>query len=470
MAVLLTLQQLQQAGQGLSAPFQLAVPGHETLVCEEVCRHLPGKRLAFRAHWGGAMVLVKLFFQRKYFDRERAGLKAMAEAGVPCPKEVWSLVDDDGGYFLATEFLDAAVSLQACYQGLSLSQLKQLLRDALGLISQLHRAGWMQADIHLDNFLLSQGVLHVIDGGGIEPLRSPLNNLGLFFAQMTPDYDELVSEVIDAYGDKAPPFEDILSAIIRMREWRIKHYLAKSTRSCSQFEVARSPDTFVTMVRSQVSDKLCRLMDEPEIAIGHAQFLKRGNTATVVKVSGDSGDWVLKRYNIKNFWHGLSRCFRPSRAWISWESAHRLELLGITTPTPLAMRENRAGPFRREAYLVTECAVGDNLQTWLLKQGDTQVPEWLNTEVYRLFDILWRSAVSHGDMKATNLIVSGEQLQVIDLDAVRWHRYKASFVKAYSRDLQRFMDNWQGKTWQHFEQLLRPFAQRAGITLINKQV
>lgn len=468
--MLLTLQQLQQAGQGLSAPFQLAVPGHETLVCEEVYRHLPGKRLAFRAHWGGAMVLVKLFFQRKYFDRERAGLKAIAEAGVPCPKEVWSLVDDDGGYFLATEFLDAAVSLQACYQGLSPSQLKQLLRDALGLISQLHRAGWMQADIHLDNFLLSQGVLHVIDGGGIEPLRSPLNNLGLFFAQMTPDYDELVPEVIGAYGDKAPPFEDVLSAIIRMREWRIKHYLAKSTRSCSQFEVTRSPDTFVTMVRSQVSDKLCRLMDEPEIAIGHAQFLKRGNTATVVKVSGNSGDWVMKRYNIKNFWHGLSRCFRPSRAWISWESAHRLELLGIATPTPLAMRENRAGPFRREAYLVTECAVGDNLQTWLLKQSDTQVPEWLNVEVYRLFDILWRSAVSHGDMKATNLIVSGEQLQVIDLDAVRWHRYKASFVKAYSRDLQRFMDNWQGKTWQHFEQLLRPFAQRAGITLINKQV
>ncbi|HEB26564.1 MAG TPA: hypothetical protein ENI05_02135 [Porticoccus sp.] len=470
MAVLLTLPQLQQAGQGLSAPFQLAVPGHETLVCEEVYRHLPGKRLAFRAHWGGAMVLVKLFFQRKYFDRERAGLKAMAEAGVPCPKEVWSLVDDDGGYFLATEFLDAAVSLQACYQGLSLSQLKQLLRDALGLISQLHRAGWMQADIHLDNFLLSQGVLHVIDGGGIEPLRSPLNNLGLFFAQMTPDYDELVSEVIDAYGDKAPLFEDILSAIIRMREWRIKHYLAKSTRSCSQFEVTRSPDAFVAMARSQKSDKLCRLMDEPEVAIGHAQFLKRGNTATVVKVSGDSGDWVLKRYNIKNFWHGLSRCFRSSRAWVSWESAHRLELLGIATPTPLAMRENRAGPFRREAYLVTECAVGDNLQTWLLKQSDTQVPEWLNLEVHRLFDILWRSTVSHGDMKATNLIVSGEQLQVIDLDAVRWHRYKASFVKAYSRDLQRFMDNWQGKTWQHFEQLLRPFAQRAGITLINKQV
>jgi len=467
---LLTLQQLQQAGQALSLPFQLEVPGREALVCEEVYRHLPGKRLAFRAHWGGVTVLVKLFFQRKYFDRERAGLKAMVAAGVPCPKEVWSLVDEGGGYFLATEFLDDAVSLQACYQGLSVDQLKQLLRDALVLVGQLHRAGWMQADIHLDNFMLSRGVLNAIDGGGIEPLNSPLKNLGLFFAQMTPDYDELVPGVIEAYGEVAFSLEAILSSITRMREWRIKHYLAKTTRSCSQFDVVKSSDVFVVMVRARASERLRRLMAEPEIAVGQAQFLKRGNTATVMKVSGDGGDWVLKRYNIKSFWHGLSRCFRPSRAWISWKSAHRLELLGIATPSPLAMRENRTGPLRREAYLATESAVGDNLHAWLLKQSDSQVPAWLGHEVSRLFDILWCSKVSHGDMKATNLIVTGEQLQVIDLDAVRWHRFEQTFVRAYRRDLQRFMDNWQGKTWQHFEQLLTPFAQRVGVTFINKKV
>ncbi|MBL4567006.1 MAG: hypothetical protein JKY85_03125 [Porticoccus sp.] len=470
MAKQLTLHDLQRAEEVPPTPFQLEVPGREPLVCEEVYRHLPGKRWAFRAHWAGAEVLVKLFFQRKYLERERAGLKAITDAGVPCPQEIWSLVDEGDGYFLATEFLDDASSMQDCYKGLSLQQLKPLLRDALALIGQLHRSGSMQADIHLDNFLLSKGKLYIIDGGGVEELSHPLDNLALFFAQMIPDYDDLVPSVIDAYGEGAPSVADLLPVIIRVREQRIKHYLAKTTRSCTQFQVSKTSHTFTTFKRSFESERLWQLIKEPEVALGQAQFLKCGNTATVVKLAGDGCDWVLKRYNIKSFWHGLSRCFRPSRAWVSWKSAHRLELLGIATPKPIAMRENRSGPLRREAYLITECAVGDDLQAWLLKSKDVQVPEWLDRQVSRLFGILWLSRVSHGDMKATNFIVAGETLQVIDLDAVQWHGSEKSFIRAFGGDLQRFMDNWQGNTWLHFEQLLRPLAERAGITLINKKI
>jgi len=467
---LLTLGELGKSQSMLGGPFQLELPGHENLVCEEVYRHLPGKRLAFRAHWGGADVLVKLFFQRKYLDRERRGLKALAESGIPCPQEVWCLVDEGDGYFIATEFLPDAASLQDCYKGLSFQQLKPLLRDVLKLIGQLHRAGWMQADIHLDNFLLSQGKLYLIDGGGVEPLSNGLNNLALFFAQMIPDYDDLVSEVIDAYGGGAPGVEELLPVIVQMREQRIKHYLAKTVRSCTQFRVEKTANMFVACERSTESKRLMQIIKEPEVAFGGAEFLKRGNTATVVKVSGDQGGWVLKRYNIKSFWHGLSRCLRPSRAWVSWQSAHRLELLGIPTPRPLAMRENRSGPLRREAYFISECASGQDIKGWLLKWKEGEAPEWLDHQVTRLFNILWNSHVSHGDMKATNFIVVDEQIQVIDLDAVAWHSSEQKFVKAFRKDLQRFMDNWQGKTWQHFQQLLQPFAKKAGVTLINKKV
>ena len=465
-----TLKELSDPEVILDGGFQLELTGREKLVCDVVYRHLPGKRLVFGAHWGGAEVLVKLFFQRKYMDRERIGLKAITESGIPCPQEVWSLVDEGGGYFIATEFLSDAASLQECYEGLSSQQLKPLLRDAIALIGQLHRAGWMQADIHLDNFLLSQGKLHIIDGGGIESLNGRISNLALFFAQMIPDYDELAPELIDAYGETAPTKEELLPAIIQMREQRIKHYLSKTVRSCTQFCVEKTASAFIATERSRERKQLAQLMMEPEVAFGGAQFLKRGNTATVVKIAGDDGDWVLKRYNIKSFWHGLSRCFRPSRAWISWQSAHRLELLGIATPKPLAMRENRSGPLRREAYLVTEYAVGDDLKTWLMKWKDSQFPEWLDHQVVRLFDIFWTSSISHGDMKATNFIVVDEQIQIIDLDSVRWHGSEKAFMKAFRQDLQRFMENWQGNNWSHFERLLSPFAKRAGITLVNKKI
>ena len=120
--------------------------------------------------------------------------------------------------------------------------------------------------------------------------------------------------------------------------------------------------------------------------------------------------------------------------------------------------------------MFSECADGNDLKAWLLKRKDVEIPAWLGHQVVRLFDILWDSHVTHGDMKATNFIVTDKQLQVIDLDAVQWHGTEKPFLKAFRRDLQRFMDNWQGNTWAHFAQLLGPTARRAGITLINKKV
>jgi len=310
----------------------------------------------------------------------------------------------------------------------------------------------------------------MIDGGGIQPLKKPLHNLAMFFAQMVPEYDRLMPEAIQAYGAGAPEPEQLQPLIARMREKRIRHYLAKTIRDCTQFQRLKVRSAFVVMARQRVTDRLLQVITQPEVAVGQATFLKRGNTATVMKLSGDSSSWVLKRYNIKDLWHGLGRALRRSRAWISWQNAHRLELLGIATPRPLAMRENRAGPFRQGAYLVTEWTSGESLQAWLLRYGPAGIPDWLDREVSRLFAIMWLGRVSHGDMKATNLIVCGEQLQLIDLDALRRHRCKRFFKAAYGKDLQRFMDNWQGKTWQHFEQLLRPYASQCGIKLINKKV
>ncbi|MCB1668079.1 MAG: hypothetical protein KDI24_06950 [Pseudomonadales bacterium] len=473
MSELLNVSSLAQADVGLQAPFGLVVPGKEPLQCLEVYRHLPGKRVVFRAHWGGADALVKLFFQKKYFQREQDGLAALSDSDVPCPKKIWSLTDDSS-YFLATGFLPDAVSLEDCYQGLTPGQLLPLLKDAVTCIGQLHRKGWQQADIHLDNFLLSGGKLHVIDGGGIEPLtdeKGAVDNLGLFFAQMVPDYDDLMPEAMVGYGTDAPQLNEVKQAIIRMREKRIQHYQSKSVRSCTQFEVMQSASAFIALQRKFASQALLKLLNEPEVVIGNAGFLKQGNSSTVVKIPSEDGGWVVKRYNIKSFWHGLRRCFRPSRAWVSWKNAYRLELLGIATPKPLAMRENRSGPLRREAYLITEYSSGEGLQGWLLQRGDRPVPQWLDDAVVRMFDIFWHSQVSHGDMKATNLLVTeGAELQLIDLDALTHHQSARKFRKAFAKDLRRFLDNWQGSTWQHFADLLTPLAKQAGCVLKNNRI
>lgn len=463
--MLRSIDELKSAPIGLQAPFDIATPGRETLHCEQIYRHLPGRRLVFRARWHNTDTLVKLFFSARDFDREREGLRAMAVAQIPHAAEMWTLIDSaEESYFLGSELLDDAASLQDCYAGLSPKQLLPLLRDALCIVGRLHGAGWMQADIHLDNFLLSRGKLFAIDGGGLSALASaPEDNVGMFFAQMVPDYDRLIPDALDAYGEGVPSLVAVQTATTRMRAVRIARYLKKTVRSCTEFSVSTDRHRFIAMRRDMETRRLARLMDEPDAEVGGAKFLKKGNTATVIKVDCEGHDRVLKIYNIKSFWHGVSRCWRPSRAWVSWQNAHRLKLLGVATPLPVALRENRVGPLRRVAYLLTDFIDGENLASWLLKTDRKSIPEWLDAEIVRLFDIMWCSNVTHGDMKATNFMVFAYRLHVIDLDSMCWHGSQRKFIVAYKRDLMRFLQNWQGETREHFVQLLEPFAQRAGL-------
>ena len=104
------------------------------------------------------------------------------------------------GYFLASEFLAAASTLQDYYQNLSKRQFLPLLCGAVKLIAILHRNGLMQEDIHFSNLMVRQEKIYMIDGGGIKKLSTPIANLALFFAQMTPDYDHMVHSAIDSYN------------------------------------------------------------------------------------------------------------------------------------------------------------------------------------------------------------------------------------------------------------------------------
>lgn len=60
-------------------------------------------------------------------------------------------------------------------------------------------------------------------------------------------------------------------------------------------------------------------------------------------------------------------------------------------------------------------------------------------ELLRLFA---EATISHGDFKATNFIVSGDELFVIDLDGMHKHRFRWRFRKAFKRDCERLIKNW----------------------------
>jgi tRNA A-37 threonylcarbamoyl transferase component Bud32 len=121
------------------------------------------------------------------------------------------------------------------------------------------------------------------------------------------------------------------------------------------------------------------------------------------------------------------------------------------------MHEKRWGPLRQNAYFVTEYLEGTEL-LGLLPSMNAQQQRQVAAEVVKAFEIMRREKLTHGDMKASNLLWVDGQLFFIDLDAATKHRSLISWRRSHARDLKRFKKNWleHAELNQLFEQLLQP--------------
>ncbi|MDH3638610.1 MAG: lipopolysaccharide kinase InaA family protein [Gammaproteobacteria bacterium] len=171
------------------------------------------------------------------------------------------------------------------------------------------------------------------------------------------------------------------------------------------------------------------------------QLFKSDSTTTVARVLGDDLDLVIKRYNTRNRWHVFKRALRRTRAMRSWNMAHELLRIGVSTPPPAAVIEERWGPFRKRSYFINEFVPGE--PCWSYLKSTPMASESLMTQLTTLFETLSRHRISHGDMKATNILVHEGRLVLVDLDAARRHVFRLTFSRASRRDYRRFLRNWR---------------------------
>lgn len=188
----------------------------------------------------------------------------------------------------------------------------------------------------------------------------------------------------------------------------------------------------------------CPLLDElierPAAVLGRGRVLKHDGTTTVMVVGDGRRCWVVKRYNTKNRWHAFRRLFRTSRAVNCWNAAARLREAGIDTPRPVAaMEERRLGILRGRSYFVYEHINGETLASLLKQCADNPSPlvEQAGGIVLRLRE----AGIVHGDLKATNFVMSDGRMQLLDLDATRTARGRR-LETGLQKDLQRFLSNW----------------------------
>lgn len=466
------LSELKNAGRTPTLPMSIALAdaaGPAELQLLSLLRVLPGQRYVGAGIWRGRPVLAKLLVGSKaprHFQRERAGVQLLAEQNLTTPLLLAEGLQEDEGGWLLFEFLDQAQSLGDAWKSVeSLPPLADeqtaVLGDALAAVGQMHAKGLWQEDLHLDNLLRQNGQLYLIDGAGIraeeagKPLsrQKVLENLGVFFAQLPKSLEPFTEELLVYYllsnGEHALPVEALQKQIDKVSSWRLKDYLIKVGRECSLFSVFDGPFA-LRAIRREEEAAMLPVLDKADGLIDSGHLYKTGGAASVAKADVDGRALVIKRYNIKNFAHWLKRFWRPSRAWHSWREGNRLMFLGIATPKPLALLEQRFFWLRRKAYLVTEYLPGpDIIERFAPYVASGDAPESELQALDTLFAQLLRERISHGDLKGHNLFWHQDRWALIDLDAMCQHSSQSAFAAAFAKDRARFMRNWPADSALH---------------------
>ena len=457
----LSATEIIAARRDIDLPFELKVvtaEGIKKVVCRSILRLLPTKRLVAQGECDGESVVVKVFLGRacdRHLTKERQGIEAIAGAGVRTPQLRWvGYLEDRNARVLGFEYLNEAVGLDDLWQGPATEAERiDILSNVMITMARLHNAGIYQEDIHLANFLLCEGNLHTIDGGGVETRYRGENisesrcmaNLALFFAQFYAKDDELVRLVFPVYEStrqwqsESSRNDRLLRQIQKRRSTRKKLYLDKTFRECTRFVCRSDFFSYQVCERSAYTEPMQQLMSDPDASISSGKLLKDGNSSTVALVDISGKLLVIKRYNIKNVWHGIKRVMRRSRAWASWCNAHRMAFLGIPAMKPVAMMERRLGPLRLAAFFVSEFVDAPDAIGCLASKDQ---PNGEMEQIVALLHDMREAKISHGDLKASNFLMAATGPVIIDLDGMNEHKWEHSFQRAFGKDMHRFLDNW----------------------------
>ncbi len=467
------IDRLRLSQRHLSTPFRLRLSidgSREIVTCRAVLRHLPGKRLVCRAsRANGEDVIVKLFLAPRHAwrhcRRERTGIVALQKARIPTPALLFTATLADGRTpLVVTSAVAGARSLADCWSGWEAPERRIRLMACVRLIARLHIGGYVQQDPHPGNVLMAGSDVFLIDGDAVRAMPPPafrrrrtgLKNLAHFLIQFDPDAARWAPDALQTYererGWTSRP-EGILRLKRLMRRYRHKRMrqrAAKVTRTCTDIAVRRGWRRYTACDRRWYTRAMQPLLDDPDRFMAAGHHLKDGNSATVVRIGHQNQSLVIKRYNLKNRWHHLRRCLRPSRGRTAWRNAHMLQLIGIDTPAPRALIEERWGPFRARAFLICDHQAGTNLSAYWPREGQTDDPRMSALPALTgLLARLHAAQISHGDMKATNLIVDRDRVVLMDLDGLQIIRSPQRFKRHFRKDCLRLLGNWSPDSRVH---------------------
>jgi tRNA A-37 threonylcarbamoyl transferase component Bud32 len=445
-------------------PFQLLInctyprKRKECLLCTALLRTIPGRRKVYDASWGNKSFIAKVFSHkisaRRHLKREWHGLKLLASHGVSAPEPLFYGHTEDGQWVVVVQKIPESstildIFLKTPDPAKKLSLLVLICKE----MAKQHTKGVLQKDLHLGNYLLREDKIFAIDAGQMQFLqrevdrKSSISQLAMLAFYLPDNNTQSITAFCEEYfkargwrfgkADQTLFQKQLAAHQRRMLRKGLKKCMRTSKRQLrvkTNRYIAMFDKVFCQETKSLgFIEELDKLMDE-------GQILKNGNTCYVSRLMLNGQDVVVKRYNHKGFIHSLRHTIKKSRARRSWLQGHRLGMLNIATPKPLAYIEQLKKKLIWKSYLVTEYVDGQKLYDFLQNSNVTKEQHsMIIQQIKGLLDKMGEYHITHGDLKHTNILVTDNGPVLTDLDGMKAHKLSWTYKSGRAKDLQRFM-------------------------------
>lgn len=441
-------------------PFQLIIKrienNSESLLCIDLLRIVPGRRIVYDALWNRRSVIAKVFSHKlsakRHLRREWRGLSQLAHRKLNTPQPLFYGRTEDGRWAVVAEKIAESVTALDVFNDLQEldDKLALLIRTGRELARQ-HIKGVLQKDLHLGNFLIQGEKVFTLDAGQMRFLPGEIGRkksvvqLAMLAAWIPGRQKEAIAILCKNYF-KVRDWHLRKSDEVLFQKQLASYYkraiskgLRKSLRTSSRHLRIRYKQYFAVFDRSFCLEvESSDFIEQADALMDVGEILKNGNTCYVSRLTWNGREVVVKRYNHKGLIHSLRHTIRRSRARRCWLHGHRLRMLNISTPKPLAYIEYRRGFLIWKSYVITEYVKGQKLYHFLRDKSISEKQRsCIIKQLKNILDEMEKSRITHGDLKHTNILITNNGPVLTDLDAMHVHKWNCSYRIRRAKDLER---------------------------------
>ena len=408
-------------------------------------REVPQKKTIYDGSLNKSNAIIKIFINKQDFLKELKGVLLLMSASVKTPRILFQGKQKEN-WIIAYEKIENA---QTVFEFLNSekNEIKKnkVIANVILINEDMAQKNLIQKDNYLKNYLINKnGVIYVIDGEQIKKINYfnyliKWKYLALLISKL--DINQF-NFTVEKFNYKNNIFFQYFYHFSKYKE--IIKFKKKCLRNSTDFETYFMDNQKIIKKReSFFNESILKAIDKQNI-------IKDGNTCTVFQYK----DFVIKRYNIKNFWHFLRLQFTKSRAINSWQVSNIFNLLGIATAEPVCVIQKRKAFFVTESFFVTRLINGENITEYMKNYyRENKIPsKILHEKLQLLLSQLKFHKIFHGDLKFSNLLFDKtlNELYVIDLDSVKFFRMNKLFNFYHRKDVQRLnltLDNqWRSES------------------------